>query len=208
MHFVSHYRRRFSDGTCVVSSSEGPAAIALETADLLVLDLAIAGRPKANLLTKEERGGRAMKQIEVRPQQRLWLFKKRPLRMLELYTHQGAHAGFRVDFATPPVEHEGAWYQTDHYVDLFVTPGGTDWVSSDEDELAEAVDNGIVTLEVARAMLQECDALAKEVGRGRWLEWVESLCDAPFDLTSTLEPHTVTSAHHEGPAPEGWPRGA
>lgn len=71
-------------------------------------------------------------------------------------------AGWYVNFEEPHVRDSGTVYTSDHVLDLWVEPDGTT-VRKDEDELELAVEQGVLDLDQASAILSTCASVESMV---------------------------------------------
>jgi predicted RNA-binding protein associated with RNAse of E/G family len=183
------YRRRLLNGAVNVSTSVGPASIAHDTSELLVIDHLWGGHPMTSLWARQE------VQLEYRGvfAARTWWWTDRPLRLIQAFSASGELLTYRVDFATRPMRDGAVLEQTDWYLDLFVSGDGRRYVIDDEDELAEAVARDLVTAEQAAEAQEQCAFLVQLVGERSLAAWLRTQCSTPFERKQLpTQPHVWT----------------
>lgn len=207
-HFAYYYRRRHLDGTTSISLSSGPVVIRCNTAELGVFDYRL-GWPSVDA-PQPGRRGTSQRTID-RPAAvaaRLWLWYTRPMRIIQQIDKSAGTTHFRIDFATTPLCMPQATYQTDLYLDLFVTANGDDYVIDDEDELVRAASQGLISPESQAAVLSQCDALVQLLEAGQFRDWLASCYSVPFTFDD-LRGERDNQKQGFGPGePDGWPLGA
>jgi hypothetical protein len=206
MPFEYHYRRRYLDETTGIGSMSGTVLARRDDAHAWVFDYIIAG-PIFFAPVSGRRGTAAVTLTRPAPvAARLWLWPERPLRLLQFFDASGVATIYRVDFATYPLRHAHAIYQTDLYLDLFATPDEHDYAILDEDELAIAHARGLITDQLNAAILAQAEQLVDLLEGRRLGAWLESWCADPFELAALGEkPDWI---HHEYALgePDDWPK--
>ncbi len=206
--FDYYYRRRYLDGSTGISITTGPALDRCDDEQIGVFDYMLTGPVFATPVAG--RRGTTASTI-ARPTSvaaRLWLWPARSMRLLQQFDQRGQCSHFRIDFATPPRRDAHSIYQTDLYLDLFVAPNGSDYVITDEDELAEAVERGMISSEAHAAVIVECDHLVQLLEHGQFLRWLDGLCDAPFELEGLSAERAWQHREFAPGASDDWPAGA
>lgn len=185
-----HYRRRLLTGEVHVSTSVGPAWIAHDTSKLLVVDHLWGGHEITSLWDRE---GVQLEYLEVFAA-RTWWWADRSLRLIQAYDAAGELLTYRIDFASHPRRDGEAVYQTDWYLDLFVSGDGRRFVIDDEDELAEAITRHLITAQQATEAHEQCAFLVQRIEDASLAEWLLTQCSTPFELERLpVEPHIWTS---------------
>lgn len=201
--FTHHYRRRYFDGTDGISLTSGEAVVHRDDDAAFVADFRWGGPPMSMLARRSDGGA-----IELSPRRatgvRLWLWWDRPLRLLEAFDGAGETLSHRIDFATTPLRLNGATYQTDLYLDLFISGDLTDHLIEDEEELEEALERGLLSGVLRDRVVAQCGELVELVRTRRWLEWLDATCDEPRSIDG-LAAHDWS--HREMRATNGdkWP---
>src|SRR5262249_50974843 len=136
---------------------------------------------------------------------RLWAWRSRPLWIFEMYAPDGVLAATRIDFATPLVEHEGALYQTDLYLDVFIAADGRQFLVEDEDELELARRIALISREQYELVREQQRELIDVLRTGRFAAWLGSR--PPFD-PAAIPPYRGSTGRYIQPGePDGWPAG-
>lgn len=176
-------------GEVNISTSVGPVRVAHDTASLLVVDHLWDGHTMSSIWDRQGM------QIERRRvfAARTWWWTERALRLIQVFDAVGQLVTHRVDFASRPTRDGDRVFQTDWYLDLFVSGDGRRYVIDDEDELAQAVSQHLVTEEQADEAREQCAFLVRLVEDGSLAAWLETQCSTPFELALLPEaPHVWT----------------
>ena len=209
IRFDYHYRRRHLDGTTGIAISTGPALARRDDAGALVLDYLLL-EPRA---MGPYPGRRGATQTSIALAQglpvatRLWLWHDRPLRLIELFDDVGRRTLYRVDFATLPRRMDHICYQTDLYLDLFVSADKTDYAILDEDELEIARFQGLIRADLYARILGELDNLANLLERGQFGAWLRTACSDRFDLALLTSRRDWQNRGFAAGERDGWPEG-
>lgn len=202
-----YYRRRHLDRTTGISITTGSALAQRDDAEAWVFDYRL-NSPNFHAPVRGRRGSRTT--TIARPAAvaaRLWLWPDRPMRILQQFSASGKTSHYRVDFATQPQRIAGTIYQTDLYLDLFVSSNAHNYAIEDEDELDLAIAHGIITASVGRRVVGQCRQLVRLLERGTFREWLDATCTTPFALAPLSSDRSWL---HRGVAPgddDGWPKG-
>lgn len=190
------YRRRHLDGTISVATTAGPVGVQRD-ATAFVGDYRWGGRAMTSLW----RDGAGAAKLEPRPilGVRIWLIHDEPIRILQEFDEAGVCRTYRVDFATRSLRSGNVIYQTDLYLDLFITGDARDQIIEDEHELAIAVEQRLISSATADRLTERCEAYVQMLRTGRWQAWLASICDAP--LVTGLTPHQTRMRASDA----GWP---
>jgi len=205
---IYHYRRRRLSGETSISTTTIQALVRRDDAQNWVFDYLLAH--PAYIDPVQGRRGEQTITIE-RPQPaatRLWLWPDRPLRLHQQFDAAGQTTLYRVDFATRPHRHRSHIYQTDLYLDLFVTADESEYAILDEDELAEAYDRGLIAQELRAQVLKQADELVELLETGRFSAWLAEVCPAPFEVARLAKKPSWTHQKYPPGKPDGWPAGA
>jgi len=207
IQFEYHYRRRHLGGDTGISISTGPALVRRDDHVAWVCDYLLPHPAYTDPVT----GRRGTQTITIaRPEPfatRLWLWQDRPLRLVQQFDTAGQTTLYRVDFATPPRRHQWTIYQTDMYLDLFITADERDYALLDKDELAFAYDRGLITSELRDRVLAQAGEFVDLLEAGQFGVWLATSCDTPFDLTQlTARPDWTYRKYGPGET-DGWPAG-
>ncbi len=98
----------------------------------------------------------------------LWyLFPGRPYEVAAVHDATGRRLGYYTNFIRPPLIEPDCWDLTDLYLDVWQGSGEPARLL-DADELAEAVESGVVGLDEARAVEAEAEAVLRSARSGRW----------------------------------------
>jgi hypothetical protein len=209
IRFDYYYRRRHLDGTTGIAISTGPALVRHDDAGALVLDYLLL-EPRA---MGPYPGRRGATQTSIALAQglpvatRLWLWPDRPLRLIELFDDAGRRTLYRVDFATPPQRVGHICYQTDLYLDLFVSADETDYAILDEDELEVARAKGLISADLCAQILCELDNMASLLERGQFGAWLRVTCSDSFDLALLTSHRDWLNRGFAAGQHDGWPEG-
>jgi predicted RNA-binding protein associated with RNAse of E/G family len=80
----------------------------------------------------------------------------------------GTFTGFYANILTPPVLHpDGEWETTDLFLDIWIDSNGSLSVL-DQDQLAEAEQEGWISTDTAARAREEADRICKEFQAGKW----------------------------------------
>lgn len=178
--FAYHYLRRHATGERMLTVHSGDVHVRRDDPGLLLVDCAWK-RLSADLLTPS--GPLRRVPVAVRGA-RLWLWRDRPWRLLELFGPSGSHEGYRIDFTTPLASARGIHHQVDLYLDLFMDPDATRHLVDDDDELTEAAHLGLASDAQCAELRAECARIVSVVEAGAWQAWLASEFDAPFDIAA------------------------
>lgn len=83
------------------------------------------------------------------------------------HTADGLFTGIYANVLTPPVMDGSDWVTTDLYLDVWLPPGGPA-VLLDQEELQEALREGMVDAEVAQRALTEATTIMELAATGDW----------------------------------------
>lgn len=202
---VYHYRRRHFDGIHAIGVTDGAVLARKDTPEVGVFDYPIAGP----IFAEPVSGRRGTATVIIRRSApaavRLWLWPARPLRLYQFFDASGGMTVYRVDFATYPLRRKHTIYQTDLYLDLFATPDERDYAILDEDELAIALQRGLIDDQLRADIVAQADQLAELLEAHEFGAWLASYCDEPFDLAALGErPDWIFRDVMPG-EPDGWP---
>ena len=202
-----YYRRRHLDRSTGISITTGPALVQRHDVEAWVFDYRLSG-PSFHAPIRGRRGARTTT-IALPPAvaARLWLWPDRPLRILQQFNTAGKTTHYRVDFATTPQLSAGIIYQTDLYLDLFISANTYNYAIEDEDELELAIVRGVITANVGRRVVAQCKELARMLERGSFRAWLATTCATPFAVAPLGKNRTWL---HRSVAPgeaDGWPEG-
>ena len=201
------YRRRYLDGSAGIVVSSGPALVRRSDRVAYVVDYVWGGPNFVDPVVG--RRGQTIARI-VRPPMRavrLWLWPRRPMRVMQQFGANGRCTLYRIDFATPARRVGGTWYQTDAYLDLFATADGRDYAILDEDELAAAVERGIVASDLHACILAQLDELVDLLEADKFGGWLNEICSARFDLHVLPIAHTWSYQEFGPGEADSWPEG-
>jgi hypothetical protein len=204
---IYHYRRRRLSGETSISTTTIQALARRDDAQSWVFDYLLAHPAYTDPV--QGRRGTHTRTIE-RPQPaatRLWLWPDRPLRLHQQFDAAGKTTLYRVDFATRPHRRRRHLYQTDLYLDLFVTADESDYAILDEDELAEAYDHGLIAGQLRDHVLKQADELVELLEAGRFGAWLAGVCAAPFEPARLAKKPSWTHRTYPPQVPDGWPSG-
>jgi hypothetical protein len=202
-----HYRRRRLSGQTSVSSSIVQALTRRSDRRAWVYDYRLAH--SAYTTPVQGRRGDSIITIE-RPEPvatRLWLWPNRPLRLHQQFGADGRPTLFRIDFASFPHRNRRSLYQTDLYLDMFVTADQRDYAILDEDELAEAHQRELIGDEMRERVLAQAGELVDLLEAGRFGAWLQTVCDAPFELERLPDKQSWDYRKYAPGEHDGWPAG-
>jgi predicted RNA-binding protein associated with RNAse of E/G family len=129
------------------------------------------------------------------------------LRLLQQFDAAGQATLYRIDFATLPHRHRWTIHQTDKYLDLFIAADQSEYALLDEDELAAAYDQGLITADLRDRILAQAGELVDLLEAGQFGAWLATWLNAPFDLAQlTVKPSWTYREYGPG-QPDGWPAG-
>lgn len=206
--FIYHYRRRHLDRTVAIDIASGPLRFHRDDGDGLIVDLLLQ-RPRAHGDAAGRRNnGTSVIQRPLTAAARLWLWRRRPMRLMQMFDAEGVCAYHRIDFASAPWRRGPVCYQTDLYLDLFAKSDGSDYAIQDEDELALAVERGLLNASMRDRVLHECAALTASLEQGRYLESLGPLAEQPFDYAPRPDAFRWTHRNFRVGQRYRWPRGA
>lgn len=207
--FDYYYRRRHLDRTTAIAISTGSALAHRNDTDALVLDFALPIPVRFGPYTGRRGTSETTIALAYLPvvASRLWLWPNRPLRLVQMFDADNRCAICRIDFATLPHYRNHECYQTDLYLDMFVTPDETEYAILDEDELELALSMGLISARQHDSIQTQAHELVQLLEQGQFGAWLTATCAAPFDiarLESKRETFQRTSGIDE---PDGWPEG-
>jgi uncharacterized protein DUF402 len=202
-----HYRRRHLSGETGISTTTIPALARRDDAHSWIFDYPLA-HPAYTEPVRGRRGTRTTAIARPEPvATRLWLWPDRPLRLHQQFDAAGQATLYRVDFATFPHRSQQTIHQTDLYLDLFVAADERDHAILDEDELAAAYDQGLITSGLRDRVLAQADELVDLLEAGQFRAWLATVCDAQFDLAQLTAKPAWTHRKHAPGEQDGWPAG-
>ena len=206
IQFDYHYRRRHVSGDTGISISTGPALLRRNDSQVWVCDYLLA-HPLYTHPVTGRRGTRTVTIARPEPQAaRLWLWPDRPLRLVQQFDAAGQITLYRIDFATLPRRQHWTIHQTDMYLDLFVTADQREYIILDEDELAIAYEQGLITPGLREQVLAQADEFVELLETGQFGAWLATYYNGPFDLTALTMPGWTYLKYGPG-EPDGWPAG-
>jgi predicted RNA-binding protein associated with RNAse of E/G family len=98
----------------------------------------------------------------------LWfLFPGRAWEVAAAYDPAGQLVGYYTNFVRPPQLQPGRWHITDLYLDIWQPADGAPRLL-DADDLARAVEQGVVTADEAHRVRDEAAGVLRAAGAGRW----------------------------------------
>jgi predicted RNA-binding protein associated with RNAse of E/G family len=96
-----------------------------------------------------------------------YLFPERPYEVAGVYDARGEFLGWYTNLLRPPEISEGRWELTDLFLDVW-QPAGGEAKLLDREDLASALDAGHISLEEARRVEAEAEAVLRAARAGRW----------------------------------------
>lgn len=205
--FSYQYRRRKPSGKTNISLTSGPVFAPVYTDQLRVLDYPLARSAYTSPVT----GRRGTQNITIeRPTpsaNRLWLWADLPIRFMQQFNQQNQCILFRIDFASLPTFRETAIYQTDLFLDLYVTADQQRYAILDEDELEEALQHNLLDATMHQQIVECCNELVARAEDKQLYAWLASFCDIPFDNNRLLTPPNWTYHHYKAGEHTIWPEG-
>lgn len=210
MHVPDYfYRRRFvrEQGLRHVFHDYGPALVWRDDDDYWGYDFCLAESAPTGSMPGLDLAGQpgviAPAQSEWR-YGRLWAWRSRPLASFAMYGPDGTLVGTRIDFATPLAEHGGARYQTDLYLDVFISADRAQILIADQDELEEARGSGLISHEQHQLVLAQQRELVDILYDGTFDSW---LGPQPVFDPALLPPYRGSVGRYIQPGqPDGWPK--
>jgi hypothetical protein len=134
---------------------------------------------------------------------RLWAWRSRPLSIFAMFAADATLAATRVDFATPLSEHGGALYQTDLYLDIFISADERRFLVDDEDELEAARPLGFISAAHYRQVCEQQRELLAILRMGSFDAWLGP--QPPFDPTRLPAYRSSVGRYIQPHEPDGWP---
>jgi len=129
------------------------------------------------------------------------------LRLHQQFDAAGRTTLYRIDFASPPHRQDPNFYQTDLYLDMFITADAREYAILDEDELEQAHRQGLISDEQHTLVLRQADELVNLLEHQQFEGWLASWCDKPFSLGSLHDTPHWQYRKYAPNEPSGWPLG-
>lgn len=207
--FDYSYRRRHLDGCVAISTGRGVALAQRDDSVATVFDFRLA-EPQ---LTRQYTGRHGSEIVTIAAldapvaAMRLWIWPDRPMLLLQRFDADGRCVLNRVDFTTPSQRINGAWYQTDLYLDMFISTDLRDYAILDEDELEFARANRLISESLHARVQAQADELARLLDTGQFGAWLAATCNTPFDVAALGEEPTWGYREFAAGEADGWPEG-
>ncbi len=206
MTYALWYRRRFLDGDIHATCYSAGLYVAHATAALTVVDVA-EPHPKPLVhhggWRSEFPRSRLFEHSAEWHYTRLWFWHACPLHIAQLCDAQGHAIVQRIDFATPALRTSTGIYQTDLYLDCFISADGLQFLVEDEDEVQAAHAKGLLSQAQQTLIENELTFILTLLRGQRWNSWINALAPTPLNPALLIEPRVASS--HWLTAADHWP---